>query len=98
MGSAGAVPGLSQLRVTPRQSVPAVAGARSQQRSWLDQAMAAVYTGVGGGGDGSCVVAHRGATLLGAAMAASASAVTRWPGRGSCSGVALVCLQASKEG
>ena len=58
-----------------------LADSRSHQRPWLSQGVAAVYTGDGGGIDRSRVVAQRGAALPGAAVAATPSAVTGWPGR-----------------
>src|SRR4051812_28531121 len=58
------------------------AGSRSHHRWWLGEEVAAVHTGDGGRGDGSRVVAHRSAPLPGAAMAATASPVTGWVGRG----------------
>ena len=76
-GSVGAVPGLSQLCVAPRQSAPAAADSRSHQRPWLGEGVAAVHTGDGGGIDRSRVVAQRGAALPGAAVAATASAVAQ---------------------
>jgi hypothetical protein len=77
----GAVPSLSQLRVAPRQSAPAVAGPRSHQRLWLGEDVAAVYASDGSGIDGARVLAQRGAILPGAAVAAPPSAVTSWPGK-----------------
>ena len=53
----------------------------AHQRPWLGQGVAAVYTGDGGGIDRSRLVAQRGAAVPGAAVAATASAVTVWPGR-----------------
>ena len=52
-GSAGTVPDVPQLRAAPRQFAPAVADSRSHQRPWLGQGVAAMYTGDGGGVDGS---------------------------------------------
>src|SRR5215468_7696944 len=71
-GSACLIPGLSQLRLAPREPSPTVAGARSHERSWLGQGVAAVYTGHGGGIDGPCVVAQRGIVLPSAAVAPAA--------------------------
>src|SRR6516165_9524239 len=46
-GSVGTVPGVSQLRLAPRQSAPTVAGPRRHQWPWRSQAVAAVYPGDG---------------------------------------------------
>ncbi len=75
-GSVGAVPGVSQFRCAPRQSAPAVAGARSQQRSWLGQAMAAVYPGDGSRIDRPRLVAQRGTALSGATVAPAAGSLS----------------------
>ena len=79
-GSVGAVPGLSQFRVAPRQLAPATCRYRSHQRSWLGQGVAAVYTGDGGGIDRSRVVAQRSVVLSRAAVAPGADGLKHGAG------------------
>src|SRR4029453_11916276 len=74
-GSVSPVSRLSQLRVAPRQSAPAVAGRRSHQRPWRSEGVAAVYTGDGSGIDRSCMVAHSSAVLPGTTMAPGADSL-----------------------
>jgi hypothetical protein len=74
-GSVGALPGLSQLCLAPRQSTPAAAGSRSHYRQGLGQVVAARYTGDGGQIERPRVVAQRSVALPGATMAAAARTV-----------------------
>src|SRR5215467_2033045 len=74
-GSVGTVPGVSQLRVAPRQPASAPAGSHPYAWYGLGQAVATVYTSDGGGIDGSCVVAQRGPALSRATVATSSRIV-----------------------
>lgn len=80
-GSVGPVAGLAQFCLASRQFASAVAGSRSHQRPWFGEGVAALHTGDGGGRDRSRVVAHSGAVLPGAAVAATCEGV-RTPWRG----------------
>jgi len=98
-GSVSPVSRLSQFRIAPRQSAPAVAGPRSHQRPWRSEGMAAVYPGDGRGSDRSRVVAQRGLVLSGTAVAATTSAVAKLARKMMVhSSVGSVCLQTGKEG
>ena len=75
-----AVPELSQLCPAACELTPAVSGACAQPWHGLGQALAAVYTGDGGGTHGSCVVATRSAAVSGAAVATAADGLKHGTG------------------
>jgi len=70
--TAGVVPCLLQFRAAPRESAPAVGRADTHQRGGFGAIVAALYPGDGGGADQPCLVAARGVTLSGAAVAPAA--------------------------
>src|SRR5262249_5794915 len=79
-GSAGAVPGLPQLRLAPRESAPAVAGPRSHQWRWLSKGVESVYTGDGSGITPARVVTQRGPVLSGTPVVPAADSLKHGAG------------------
>ena len=66
------IPGLSLLRVAPRQSSPGTRRAHPDPWNGLSEVVATVHTGNGGGFDRSCLEPQRGAVLPGTTVAPGA--------------------------
>jgi hypothetical protein len=90
---------LSQLRLAPREPSPTIVSSRSHERSWLSQAVAAVYPGDGGWPDRPCVDAERSPPVSGAAVATATDSLKQEAGCGAwCGGAQCAQIQAKGHG
>jgi hypothetical protein len=72
----GAVPSVSQFRLAACELAPSAGAARSNQRQWLSQGVAAVHAGDGGGTHGSCLEPARSTDVPRAAVATDADGLS----------------------